>query len=314
MPGPSRLLTALAAALGAAAVLASATGCSGSADAASAAPTPAATPTVADSIDLHLPVADYLLTPQAQLKLDRAAQKLVDQCMHRYGLALADEPVAARSGPTTLTQMRYGATSAQQAKTTGYHFGPANPGYLATPSASPAPENTDPGYKLVLQGNGTPGKNDGTPAPYGSRTVQPGGCMGEMTKQLAGRATFLGDAALVHEIDAKSFTESQQTPAVKEAFRAWSACMQAKGFHYGTPMDAVNDPAFAGESPGRDEQRTAEADVACKQQGNVVGIWFAAEVDRQHALMAEHKDELRTIGIQMQEQAAQVDDTLNTAG
>ncbi|WP_030269651.1 hypothetical protein [Streptomyces sp. NRRL B-24484] len=314
MPGPSRLLTALAAALGAAAVLASATGCSGSADAASAAATPAATPTVTDSVDLHLPVADYLLAPAEQLKLDRAARKLVDQCMHRYGLALADRPVAARSGPTTLTQMRYGATSAQQARTTGYHFGPADPGWLATPSATPSPENSDPGYGLVLHGSGKPGDNDGVPAPYGSGTVQPGGCTGEMTRQLSGPAAFLGDAPLVREIAARSLTESQQVPAVKEAFRGWSACMLAKGFHYGTPLDAVNDPAFAGESPGRDEQRTAEADVACKQQGNVVGIWFAAEVDRQHALMAEHRDELRTIRIRMQEQAARIDDTLNTAG
>ncbi|WP_431681374.1 hypothetical protein [Kitasatospora sp. KL5] len=313
MPGPSRLPTALAAALGAAAVLASATGCSGSADAA-ATPAPAATPTVADSIDLHLPVSDYLLTPQAKLQLDRAAQKLVDQCMHRYGLALSDDPVAPRSTPATLTQMRYGVTSAQQAKTTGYHFGPANPGYLPAATAGPRPENTDPGYKLVLRGNGTPGEDDATPAPHGSKTVPAGGCTGEMHKKLSGRAAFLGEAALVHEIDAKSFDESRKVPAVQEAFRGWSACMLGKGFRYAAPMDAVNDPAFAGEGPGRDEQKTAEADVACKQQGNVVGIWFAAEVDRQHAMMADHKNELQTIRAQMDEQSAAVSETLNTAG
>ncbi|MEW1911878.1 hypothetical protein AB0442_26130 [Kitasatospora sp. NPDC085895] len=314
MPGPSRLLTALAAALGAAAVLASATGCSGSAGAAPAAHAPAPTATVTDGLDLRLPLADHLLTPQARRDLDRAARKLVDQCMRRFGFALADDPVLADSGPTTPARMRYGVTSAQQARTTGYHAAPADPGRPATPAATPGPRNADPGYLLVLRGNGTAGTDDGTPAPYGSRTVPPGGCTGEMTKELSGRAAFLGDPPLVREIDAEGFTESQRTPAVQEAFRGWSACMLANGFHYGTPLDAAADPAFAGEGPGRDERRTAEADVACKQRGNVVGIWFAAEVDRQHALMAGHEDELRTVGIQLQEQAARVDDTLNTAG
>ncbi|GAA1096606.1 hypothetical protein [Kitasatospora arboriphila] len=314
MPGPSRLLTALAAALGAAAVLASATGCSGSAGAAPATHAPAPTPTVTDRLDLRLPLADHLLTPQARRDLDRAARKLVDQCMRRFGFALADDPVVAGSDPTTPARMRYGVTSAQQARTTGYHAAPADPGRSATPTATPGPRNTDPGYLLVLRGNGTAGTNGGTPAPHGSRTVPPGGCTGEMTKELSGRAVFLGDPPLVREIDAKGFAESQRTPAVQEAFRGWSACMLASGFHYGTPLDAAADPAFAGESPGRGEQRTAEADVACKQRGNVVGIWFAAEVDRQHALMAGHEDELRTIGIQLQEQAVRVDGTLNTAG
>ncbi|MEV6211162.1 hypothetical protein [Kitasatospora sp. NPDC051914] len=135
-----------------------------------------------------------------------------------------------------------------------------------------------------------------------------------MNKKLSGRAPFLGEAALVHEIDARSFDESRKAPAVQEAFRGWSACMLGKGFRYATPMDAVNDPAFAGESPGRDEQKTAEADVACKQQGNVVGIWFAAEVDRQHAMMADHRNELKTIRTQMDEQSAAVSETLSTAG
>jgi len=312
MPGRSRLLSSLAAALCAAAVLASASGCSGAADAAT--PAPAPTPTVLDSTGLRLPVAAYLLSPDTQLQLDKASQALVKQCMKRYGLTYADSPAAPRSAPATITEMRYGVTNPEQARTTGYHFGPANPGYLPPSKETAPPENTDPGYQLVLNGNGTPGKSAGTPTPYGSQTVQPGGCMGEMGGKLTAGATFLGEASLIHQIDGQSFSESLKAPAVQTVFQAWSACMLAKGHHYATPMDAVNDPAFSKPALGKDEQQTAQADVACKQQSNVVGVWFTAEVDRQNTLMAQHKDELRTINIQMQKQAAVFAEVLRTAG
>ncbi|WP_405010970.1 hypothetical protein [Kitasatospora sp. NBC_01539] len=312
MPGRSHLRPALAAVLGAVALLAAVSGCSGPAGAAT--PAPAATPTVLDATDLRLPAADYLLTPQARLRMDRASQALVTACVKRYGLEFTGSPPAPRSEPATVTEMRYGVANAEQARTTGYHFGPANRGYLPpTGEVEPAP-NKDAGYQLVLNGNGSPGKNDGTAAEYRGKTVGPGGCMAEMTKRLSGRSTFLGEAALVQQVDARSFDESLKAPAVQKVFRAWSACMREKGFTYATPLDAVNDPAFGKPEPAVGEQRTAQADVACKQQHNVVGVWFATEVDRQNALMAPHAAELRTVKIQMGEQDAVVTDVLRVTG
>jgi hypothetical protein len=135
-----------------------------------------------------------------------------------------------------------------------------------------------------------------------------------MRTKLQAGATFLGTAALVEQINDQSFADSMKTPAVQAVFRSWSSCMQAKGFHYATPMDAVNDKAFGGATATPAELQTAQADVACKQQTNVVGVWFAAEADRQHALMAPHAGELRTIKIQMGDQAAVVADVLRQAG
>ncbi|MFI9272750.1 hypothetical protein ACIGXM_18800 [Kitasatospora sp. NPDC052896] len=311
MSGRSRPLPVLLAALCTAAVLATASGCAGDADADSAtgSPTPAPTPTVLDSTALQLPIAGYLLTPPAQLRLDQASQLLVTQCMQRHGFTYLTTPAAPRSTPTSITEMRYGVTSPDQAKSTGYHFGPADPGYLPNVAESSPPDDGDPGYQLVLKGNGSPGK-PGTATSYKSQPVSAGGCLGDMHDKLSDGATFLGDAALAQQIDSESFSDSLKAPAVRAVFQEWSACMAAKGFHYATPMDAVNDPAFAGPTPGRNEQQTAEADVACKQQENVVGVWFTAEVDRQHALMAQHSGELQTIKVQMAGQAAVVDDLL----
>jgi hypothetical protein len=314
MPSRPRFLVALLASVGSAAVLASVSGCSGAADAAAPA-APAATPTVLNSTALQLPVAEYLLPPSASLQLGKAAHVLLAQCMQRYGLSLADASPTARSQPATPTEMRYGVTNPDQAKTTGYHFGQADEGYLpATPSASPTVPNNDPGYQLVLQGNGTPGKSDGTATTYHGQAVPAGGCVGEMHTKLQAGATFLGEAALVQQINDESFADSMKAPAVQAVFQSWSACMLAKGFHYATPLDAVNDKAFSGPASSPAELQTAQADVACKQQDNVVGVWFAAEVDRQHALMAPHAGELKTIKIQMGDQAAVIADVLRRAG
>lgn len=312
MSSSSRILPALLAAVSCAAVLASASGCSGAADA--AAPAPAATPTVLNSTALRLPTADYLLTPDSSLQLGKASQLLMSQCMKRYGLTFTDAAPTAESGPATPTEMRYGVTSTEQAKTTGYHFGPADPGYL--PNSAPkqdAPQDTDPGYQLALAGNGTPGK-PGTATTYHGQPVGPNGCAGEMHTKLQDGATFLGQAALVQQINDESFTDSLKAPAVQKVFQAWSACMLAKGFRYATPLDAVNDKAFAGATASPTELLTAQADVDCKQQDNVVGVWFTADADRQRALMAPHAGELETIRSQMQGQAAVIADVLRSGG
>ncbi|PYC76806.1 hypothetical protein C7C46_21740 [Streptomyces tateyamensis] len=313
MPSRPRLLPALIAALGSAAVLASVSGCSGAADA--AVPAPAATPTVLNSAALHLPTDDYQLSPEATARLGRATQLVVGQCMKGYGLSVDQSVAGAKSAPATATEMRYGVTNPEQAKTTGYHFGPADEGYLP-PSAAPTgpPPNTDPEYQQVLRGNGTPGTTEGTATTYHGKNVPAGGCVGEMHTKLQAGATFLGVAALVRQIDSQSFTEAMKTPAVQAAFQSWSSCMLAKGFHYATPIDAVNDKAFRTDTASPTELATAQADVACKQQGNVVGVWFAAEVDRQHALMQPHVGELKTIKMQMQDQAAAVAEVLQAAG
>ncbi len=313
MPAPTRSLRALPVAAWAVAALTVLSGCSGAADA--AAPAPSATPTLLATAELRLPVADYLVSHEDQLRISGASQALLQSCMKPYGFTVPSEDFSLKSGPVTITEMRYGVTSAEQAKLTGYHFGPANPGFHAPAPGSPdsTPANNDPDYLKVMRGNGTPGKNDGTAFSYHGIQVPAGGCTGEMTKKLTADATFFGDADLVKLINSQGFTQSMQDTDVQAVFKKWSACMLGHGYHYATPLDAVNDPAFAGKDPGPGEQQTAQADVACKQQENVVGVWFTVEANLERAAMAQHRGELRTIKAQMQQQAAVAADVLRSA-
>ncbi|MDH6128059.1 hypothetical protein [Kitasatospora sp. GP82] len=313
MHGRSPLSRPLAAAVGACAALAVLSGCSAASADGTGAPAPSPTPTTVESTDLHLPIADYIPSQADQTLYSKGAQVVLQECMKGYGLSFPDHYLGPKSAPSTITEMRYGVTSSARAKTTGYHFGPADPGYLDFTPPPDQPENRDQGYQLVLKGNGTPGKNEGTPTTYRSMTVPPGGCMGQMTKKLSAGATFLGEADLVKQINAKGFSQSMQEPAVQAVFKDWSSCMAGKGYHYATPMDAVNDPAFGGPKPAPGEPQTAQADLACKQQYNVVGVWYASEANQQRALMAQHAGELRTIKVQMQQQIAVASDVLRSA-
>lgn len=70
--------------------------------------------------------------------------------------------------------------------------------------------------------------------------------------------------------------------------------MTAKGYDYRTPLDPPHDPRFAGGLPAA-EIATATADVACKKQANVVGVWFAVESAYQKRLVAKDRDVLRRL-------------------
>ncbi|MGK4585839.1 hypothetical protein [Kitasatospora sp. HPMI-4] len=316
MFGRSPLSRPLAAAVGSCAALAAMwalPGCSAASADSTGAPAPSPAPTTVESADLRLPIADYIPSQADETLYGKAAQALLQECMKGYGLSFPGHYLGPKSAPATITEMRYGVTSSAQAKTTGYHFGPADPGYLDfTPPPDP-PENTEQGYQLVLKGNGTPGKNDGTPTAYRSMTVPAGGCMGRMTEKLSAGATFFGEADLVKQINSEGFSGAMKDPAVQAVFKDWSSCMAGKGYHYATPMDAVNDPAFAGPKPAPGEQRTAQADLACKGQYNVVGVWYASDANHQRALMAQHAGELRTIKVQMRQQAAVAGEVLGSA-
>jgi hypothetical protein len=70
--------------------------------------------------------------------------------------------------------------------------------------------------------------------------------------------------------------------------------MGARGFRYASPVAANNDPAWS--DPTAPASKTiATADVRCKHQLNVVGIWYGVEAEIQRRMITEHLSELREI-------------------
>lgn len=65
-------------------------------------------------------------------------------------------------------------------------------------------------------------------------------------------------------------------------------------------------PSLDEPDPPPAEIAQAETDVACKNQTNLVGVWFAVESGYQHIAIARNAERLDTIRREHDEEAARV--------
>ncbi|MER5866611.1 hypothetical protein [Kitasatospora sp. NPDC002040] len=289
---PSRsavLLTTLASAL----LLTACTGGPG----AQPAPEVAAAPTPADANTLRLPLQEYLPSAAQLDRLTLAQRVLTDQCMARYGFRYR-VPALPDSGGAPENARRYGLADPVEAAATGYGAGAADrPDKPVVPSM-------DPTERLVLSGAGasdprtlprsqdeaeksgrSEGEVNGLPVPAG-------GCVREAYLKLWVPTAAAPDPLKVQDLDGEAYDRSRQDRRVVEAAEGWAACMAKKGYQARNPVSPQSelglDPAGFAGPPGI---AAATADVACKREVNLVGIWFAVESAYQRRLI-EHNGEL----------------------
>ncbi|MFF7052916.1 hypothetical protein ACFY94_31660 [Streptomyces griseorubiginosus] len=267
-------------------------------------PPVAGIPVILGVKSLVLPIEPYLVTDRQMSAILRARQELVAPCMRRFGFTWPDPgPGTGDSGgmPPGMKNAanmdrRYGITDPALAARHGYHFAPdarqrtTDESSAAQPTEESSAAQPDDDALAVLTGRAA----DGTPAPsrYHGLAVPAGGCQGQATARLTGGGP-LGNDPLANEINIVSYQKSRADPRVRAVFRAWSACMRKRGYSYAAPTDAPGkDPRFAGPTPTRQETALAEADVACKRQTNVIGVWFTVDTAYQRRMMASKGPEL----------------------
>ncbi|MER7708167.1 hypothetical protein ABTX81_35425 [Kitasatospora sp. NPDC097605] len=254
-----------------------------------AAPAVPAVPTLASTLDRELPVEKYLITPEENSRMDRGWARLVSTCMKRFGLDY--EPAVRESRERTgQTAHRYDPTDPAVAAARGYH-GDASRDGAATPPA----ESVSPDVRLVL------GSGSGSPeAPGGARESQfrgvpipPGGCAGEAQEAIRAGGGIFQDAQVAIDVNFANYRRSLADERVKDVFGKWSACMKASGFDYETPTAAANNPEWNhSPNPSAIEKETAVADVRCKRENNVIGVWFAVESSYEEQDIAQKLQEL----------------------
>lgn len=228
-----------------------------------------APPKLLRSVDLRLPLDDYLLSPAELRDLSAARVLLIRRCMTAAGLDYPSRADSAPKGPMTWNERRYGITDPDLAAVDGYGLGAREP-----VSGKPAPR-LDAEQRAALDG------------PQGC-TVRAG------EEQRRGDPKL--DRDLPRRLTAASFARSRRDPAVVDVAREWSDCMRAKGFRYTDPLAPPADRRFAGPGePAAAEIATATADVECKRRTNLVGVWFTAESAIQDGLVAGNRAELRRI-------------------
>lgn len=283
--------------LGALALLAAACGA-----AAEGEPDAAPAPAPAHGDGIRLPLEDYLPSMEQLAALDRAHWVLTDQCMKRYGLRnrmpLPPEP---RSVPQGENGLRYGLVDADEAAARGY-------GVTGEESRREPSPTLEPLERLAWGGNGTPpgdkaprSKEESDRAPGDGEVngvkVPVGGCIREATLALWMPKADSTDPAGAQSIDARAYQRSRNDSRVVKATDAWVACMEKKGYHAKNPVSpqkelGLTDPS-AFTSPAA--VAAATADVGCKRETDLAGIWYAVETAYQKRLIEQNGELLDAV-------------------
>lgn len=221
-------------------------------------------PTAVTATDLHLPMEDYDLTSEQVDLVSDARRVLMQRCMAGFGYTVEIERVVSSAyGPPTATERRYGITDLALAREHGYKLGKRDPALRPEPKR---PELTAE-QQVVLFGRGR--------SEVGGKQVPDQGCAGAAGRELQ-RDTPGVDLSMPQNTWMTTLDQSRKDSRVVAAIDAWSRCMAKRGHHYPDPVAAVNDPVAGGEVT--DAQRAlAVADIECKDEVNLVGIWFTVE-------------------------------------
>ncbi|MGH6653942.1 MAG: hypothetical protein ACRDVE_01900 [Actinocrinis sp.] len=248
---------------------------------------------ITDSSQLTFPIDAYLMTDQQFVEVESATDVLTAQCMSKFGFDYrpAVKNTGAGKGTSTNAARRYGVVDAAAVAVLGYHA--PNSGAADARTAEPA---LDAAGRRVLTGGAGPGTQSAAPTAtagtYQGMQIPPGGCLTQARAELTAHGGTVNDSPVAQGVNVDSVARSQQEPQVVAVFKQWSACMQAHGYSYATPYDAINDHRWRTPQPSAAEIQVATADVACKQKANVVGVWYAVDCALQTSMIDARQQQL----------------------
>ncbi len=88
-------------------------------------------------------------------------------------------------------------------------------------------------------------------------------------------------------------------------FAKWSACMRAFGYDYATPFAAGADKRWAATAAASPiEIQTAERDISCKLQTNLLGVEYAVQSAYEEVAIAHDAQSLDAVRDQVGREAA----------
>ncbi|MER7732514.1 hypothetical protein ABTX80_16685 [Streptomyces erythrochromogenes] len=294
-------------------VLTALVGCSGAAGAEGGEPglgPVAANPATAA---LSFPLDAYTDSESERGRMGGVQQLLVSRCMARYGFTYEGvKPAPPSVAGTGEDRHRY-------------LFGLADPAYAAAhgydksagegPRSKPAaPELSDSAH-LVMYGErrGAPGgaapdaKTEEEAADLDSgltaagQKVPAGGCVREGYRKLYAPTRDSVDLLFAFGLASEAHERSRQDSRVVDVLAKWSSCMDKSGYSgIATPYEVVEKLGLENEKGGARGVTAARADVACKREVNLVGIWAAVEKAYQERLVEEHAETLALYGKQRQ--------------
>ncbi|MFF3380859.1 hypothetical protein ACFYXF_48945 [Streptomyces sp. NPDC002680] len=240
---------------------------------------PAGPAASAEARELLLPFDTYKISKADDYLIAAAEDVLMRDCMKDAGVGWTPrEPVPA-AGTDPPNRRRYGVIEAAVARRYGFHAPP-----------DPAAEVR---FTTERDRRANSLDEEGQFAAYGADGT--GGCWKRAHERLLDGVPE-SDYGILNRYAKQAFEDGRRDGAVREVFRAWSACVKKDGFRYPDPLTAANDPAWGGSTtPSARELRAAESDVRCKEKTGLVTVWSAAETRIQRNLTEEHTAAFRAL-------------------
>jgi hypothetical protein len=247
--------------------------------------------TITSGSEVTLPLDAYRFTQKEYITVRRAAWRLVRDCVRRFGgdytlpnaMVVADVPRLEHDNAR-----RYGLFDAASATARGYNL----PAEELPPDREKGggwnPSDTE---KMLVRGVAAGSAN--IPMDTQGKPLPSGGCSGEADRMLAQGAAQPADDSLADRLSVESHQRSEADSRVREAVQKWAECMKRSGYSY-TSIWEPNDKKWP-DPAGNEEIATAKADVACKAETNLVGVWMAVELAYQNRAIEQHAQELTAL-------------------
>ncbi|MEV7930551.1 hypothetical protein [Kitasatospora sp. NPDC088779] len=255
-----------------------------------------------------------MLTPRQSADNDWVRKAATSACMRRFDqdYPVPPQPAADSTAQQTYSVLirRYGLADLQTARTWGYHLPRSDSGDANAATQPITLGQMSESARTVL--TAVDPKTGAKVAEFAGKALPERGCQAELERLMPTAAGGPGGPAsggegIVTDIKAQTFAESRTDANVVAANAAWSSCMKSRGYDISDPLhpaanlSSVDDPA-----PSAEEIDQAQADVACKHDTNLIGIWFAAESDRQNTLINRHADDLAKVKRALDTEVAQL--------
>jgi hypothetical protein len=248
---------------------------------------------IRDARDIVLPLDPYSLNPKEYVTARRAMWRLIRDCLQRFGVDYS-LPESAMSDPVPRFEhpheRRYGLIDAASAAARGYNLAPDQLPQKPAETSSWRPSETE---QLLI--GGTPATPTGTAPPIdaGGQALPPGGCQGEADRTLAAGQAPPANESLGSELALEGAKRAESDSRRREAMTRWSECMRRRGHPYGSVWEP-NDRDWP-DPAGPEEIATAQADVGCKHETNLTGVWFSVESAHHRQLIQDRAPDLDAV-------------------
>ncbi|MFH9819433.1 hypothetical protein [Streptomyces sp. NPDC017230] len=320
---PARLLAATCLMSAAALTLSGCAGEEAAADGAGKEPVIGSIEKLSSTEGLEFPIAAYAVTPDQQYQAKKAQDRLIEQCMKRFGFEYALPAPTPPSGDDSSSRV-FGLADAEDAAQFGYASprratDPAPPKRQSTASLSRTGQTVlngvDPVAEAAAKAKGQAAaptdepvsqaeaeKAPGSGIIVNGKEVPVGGCGRESALKLYAPNSEAIDILFAFNLGGEAESRALEDSRVREATTKWSQCMADSGFTTSSPDSVQSDLGLEqGELSSPEAITVAKADVACKTQVNYIGIRYAVQSAYEKSLVEEHAETLALFKEQTQD-------------